>query len=119
MAAYSVTPTESQTASVTGIALPTGSGSGPADTTYSGTQYDIPNRRITGRTAPGRNTSSRPWALRAPNARRRGSAKGRLMDQPASPAGRNSYQFRLTNFGPAPLVTGRKAPPSGQTPGKC
>ncbi|HEX4518900.1 MAG TPA: molybdopterin cofactor-binding domain-containing protein, partial [Gaiellaceae bacterium] len=48
-AAYSVTPAESMTSALTGIALPTGSGAGPADTTYSGTQYNIANRRITGK----------------------------------------------------------------------
>jgi len=44
MASYNVTPTESMTSSVTGVALPLGAGSGPGDTTYSGNAVQLRHR---------------------------------------------------------------------------
>jgi len=118
MASYSVTPTESQTSSVTGLALPTGAGSGPADTTYSGTQYDIPNRRIVGKTLPYLNNYFKTSSLRAPNAPQTCFANEQVIDQLAYLAGQDSYQFRLNNISSAPLGTGANATASGQNPGQ-
>ncbi len=118
MAAYSVTPAESMTASVTGLALPTGSGSGPGDTTYSGTQYDIPNRRITGKTVPVLNNYFKTSTLRAPNAPQTCFANEQVIDQLAYLAGQDPYQFRLNNISSAPLGTGANATASGQNPGQ-
>jgi nicotinate dehydrogenase subunit B len=106
MASYSVTPAESMTSSVTGIALPTGTGAGPADTTYSGTQYDIPNRRIIGKTVPVLNNYFKVSTLRAPNAPQTLFANEQLIDQLAYLANMDPYQFRLNNISTAPLGTG-------------
>ena len=43
-------------------------GNGRADTTYSGTQYNIANRRIIGKTTPTLNNAFKTSTLRAPNA---------------------------------------------------
>jgi CO/xanthine dehydrogenase Mo-binding subunit len=117
MASYSVTPAESMTSGLTGIALPTGTGSGPADTTYSGTQYDIPNRRIIGKTVPVLNNYFKVSTLRAPNAMQTCFATEQLVDHLAYLAGQDPYQFRLSNISTAPLGTGANASTSGQNPG--
>ena len=101
MASYSVTPSESMTSAVTGIALPTGSGSGPADTTYSGTQYNIPNRRITGKTLAYLNNYFKTSSLRAPSAPQTCFASEQLIDQLAYLAKMDPYQFRLQNINTA------------------
>jgi CO/xanthine dehydrogenase Mo-binding subunit len=118
MASYSVTPTESMTSSVTGIALPTGSGSGPADVTYSGTQYDIANRRIIGKTLPYLNNYFKVSSLRAPNAPQTCFATEQLVDQLAYLAGQDPYQFRLNNISSAPLGTAANATAANQNPGQ-
>ena len=118
MASYSVTPAESMTSSITGIALPSGSGNGPADTTYSGTQYSVPNFRITGKTVPVLNNYFKVSTLRAPNAPQTCFACEQLIDQLAYLAGQDPYQFRLNNISQAPLGTGANATASGQNPGQ-
>jgi nicotinate dehydrogenase subunit B len=118
MAAYSVTPAESMTSGITGIALPTGSGSGPADTTYSGTQYDVPNMRVIGKTVPVLNNYFKTSTLRAPNAPQTCFACEQLIDQLAYLAGMDPYQFRLNNISSATLGTGANASTSGQNPGQ-
>jgi CO/xanthine dehydrogenase Mo-binding subunit len=118
MASYSVTPAESMTSSITGIALPTGSGNGPADTTYSGTQYNVPNFRITGKTVPVLNNYFKVSTLRAPNAPQTCFACEQLIDQLAYLAGQDPYQFRLNNISSAPLGTGANATATGQNPGQ-
>jgi CO/xanthine dehydrogenase Mo-binding subunit len=116
-ASYSVTPTESMTSSVTGIALPTGSGSGPGDTTYSGTQYNITNRRITGKTVTVLNNGFKNSSLRAPNALQTCFASEQLIDHLAYLAGQDPYQFRLNNISSAPLGTGANQSVAGTNPG--
>jgi CO/xanthine dehydrogenase Mo-binding subunit len=120
MASYSVTPAESMTSSITGIALPTGSGSGPADTTYSGTQYNVANQnfRIIGKTVPVLNNYFKVSTLRAPNAPQTCFATEQLVDQLAYLAGQDPYQFRLNNISSAPLGTGANATATGQNPGQ-
>ena len=118
MASYTVTPAESMTSSVTGIALPTGTGNGPADTTYSGTQYDIPNRRIIGKTVPVLNHYFKVSTLRAPNAPQTCFANEQLIDHLAYLANMDPYQFRLNNISSAPLGTGAGATAAGQNPGQ-
>jgi CO/xanthine dehydrogenase Mo-binding subunit len=108
-ASYSVTPTESMTSAITGIALPTGSGNGPADTTYSGTQYTIPNRVIEGKTVPVLNNYFKVSTLRAPNAPQTCFACEQLIDQLAYLANMDPYQFRLQN-----INTGQVNDGSGQ-----
>jgi CO/xanthine dehydrogenase Mo-binding subunit len=120
MASYSVTPAESMTSAITGIALPTGSGSGPGDTTYSGTQYNVAtqNFRIIGKTVPVLNNYFKVSTLRAPNAPQTCFACEQLIDQLAYLAGQDPYQFRLNNISAAPLGTGANATTSGQNPGQ-
>jgi CO/xanthine dehydrogenase Mo-binding subunit len=101
MAAYSKTPTELM------VGQPLGTtGAGPADTTYSGTQYDIPNRRIIGKTVPVVNNYFKTSTLRAPNAMQTCFATEQVIDQLAYLAGQDPYQFRLNNISTAPLGTG-------------
>ena len=80
--------------------LPT-PGNGPADTTYSGTQYDIPNRRIIGKTVPVLNNYFKTSTLRAPNAPQTCFANEQVIDQLAYLAGKDPYQFRLNNISSA------------------
>ncbi|HEY4346647.1 MAG TPA: molybdopterin cofactor-binding domain-containing protein [Gaiellaceae bacterium] len=98
MASYTVTPSESTTSSVTGIALPTGSGSGPGDVTYSGTQYNIANRRIIGKTLPYLNNYFKTSSLRAPSAPQTCFASEQMIDHLAYLAKMDPYQFRLQNI---------------------
>ncbi len=97
-ASYSVTPAESMTSALTGVALPTGSGAGPADTTYSGTPHNIANRRITGKTVPILNHYFKNSTLRAPNAPQTCFANEQVIDQLAYLAKLDPYQFRLQNI---------------------
>ena len=107
MASYTVTPSESMITSVnSALSLPTGAGSGPGDTTYSGTQYDIPNRRIIGKTLPYLNNYFKTSSLRAPNAPQTTFANEQVIDQLAFLANQDPYQFRLNNISTAPLGTG-------------
>jgi CO/xanthine dehydrogenase Mo-binding subunit len=82
-------------------------GSGPADTTYSGTQYDIPNRRIVGKTTPTINNAFKTSTLRAPNAPQTCFANEQLIDQLAYLAGKDPYQFRLDNTTTAVIAGGQ------------
>ena len=70
-------------------------GNGPADTTYSGTQYNIANRRIIGKTTPTLNNAFKTSTLRAPNAMQTCFATEQVIDQLAYLAGMDPYQFRL------------------------
>jgi nicotinate dehydrogenase subunit B len=101
MGSYTKTPTEAQVGQV----IPT-PGNGPADTTYSGTQYDIPNRRIIGKTVPTLNNYFKVSTLRAPNAPQTCFANEQVIDHLAYLAGQDPYQFRLNNISTAPLGTG-------------
>jgi len=93
MGAYNKTPTES----MVGQAM-VAPGNGPADTTYSGTQYNIANRRIVGKTTPTLNNAFKTSTLRAPNAMQTCFATEQVIDQLAYLAGMDPYQFRLSNI---------------------
>jgi nicotinate dehydrogenase subunit B len=101
MGAYTKTPSEA----MVGQPIPQ-PGAGPADTTYSGTQYDIPNRRIVGKTLPTLNNYFKTSTLRAPNAPQTCFGNEQVVDQLAYLAGQDPYQFRLNNISTAPLGTG-------------
>src|SRR5438067_3292645 len=101
MSSYSKTPTESMVGQT--LPLP---GNGPGDTTYSGTQYDVPNRRIVGKTVPTLNNYFKVSTLRAPNAPQTTFANEQVIDHLAYLAGQDPYQFRLNNISTAPLGTG-------------
>jgi nicotinate dehydrogenase subunit B len=101
MSSYTKTPSEA----MVGQAIPV-PGNGPADTTYSGTQYDIPNRRVIGKTLPTLNNYFKVSTLRAPNAPQTCFANEQVIDQLAYLAGQDPYQFRLNNISTAPLGTG-------------
>jgi CO/xanthine dehydrogenase Mo-binding subunit len=101
MAAYNKTPTESQV----GQAMVT-PGNGPADTTYSGTQYDIASRRIIGKTTPTLNNAFKTSTLRAPNAMQTCFACEQVIDQLAYLAGMDPYEFRLKNITSATIAGG-------------
>jgi CO/xanthine dehydrogenase Mo-binding subunit len=102
MGAYNKTPTESQ------VGQPmTQPGAGPADTTYSGSQYDIPNWRIIGKTTPTLNNAFKTSTLRAPNAMQTCFATEQVIDQLAYLAGMDPYQFRLNNISTAVTAGGQ------------
>jgi nicotinate dehydrogenase subunit B len=101
MASYAKTPTEIQVGQA--MSAP---GLGSADTTYSGTQYDIPTRRIIGKTLPYLNNYFKTSSLRAPNAPQTCFANEQVIDHLAYLAGQDPYTFRLNNISTAPLGTG-------------
>jgi CO/xanthine dehydrogenase Mo-binding subunit len=101
MAAYSKTPSEV----MVGQPIPA-TGSGPADTTYSGTQYNIPNRRIIGKTVPVLNNYFKTSTLRAPNAMQTCFATEQVIDHLADLAGMDPYEFRLKNITTAQVNDG-------------
>ncbi|MGH2842100.1 MAG: molybdopterin cofactor-binding domain-containing protein, partial [Solirubrobacteraceae bacterium] len=101
MGSYAVTPTESM------IGTPvTPPGAWGADTTYSGTQYNIPNRVIYGKSLPTLNNYFKVSTIRAPNAPQTLFANEQVIDQLAYVAGMDPYQFRVNNISSAPLGTG-------------
>jgi nicotinate dehydrogenase subunit B len=93
MGSYTKTPSEA----AVGQPIPT-PGAGPADTTYSGTQYNIPNRRIIGKTVPTLNNYFKVSTLRAPNAPQTCFANEQVVDHLAYLAGMDPYAFRLKNI---------------------
>jgi CO/xanthine dehydrogenase Mo-binding subunit len=93
-------------------------GAGPADTTYSGTQYDIPNRRITGKTVNVLNGYFKTSTLRAPNAPQTTFANEQVIDQLAFLAGQDPYQFRLNNISTAAIGTGVGTQTANDKPGQ-
>jgi CO/xanthine dehydrogenase Mo-binding subunit len=101
MASYSKTPSEL----MVGQPMST-PGNGPADTTYSGTQYDIPNRRIVGKTVPVLNNYFKTSTLRAPNAPQTCFANEQVIDHLAYLAGKDPYEFRLANISTAKVNDG-------------
>jgi CO/xanthine dehydrogenase Mo-binding subunit len=102
MSSYAKTPTESM------VGQPmTTPGNGPADTTYSGTQYDIPNRRIIGKTVATLDHYFKVSTLRAPNAMQTCFASEQVIDQLAYLAGKDPYQFRLDNTTTAVIAGGQ------------
>jgi CO/xanthine dehydrogenase Mo-binding subunit len=79
-----------------GLALST-PGAGALDTTNSGTQYAIPNRRIVGKTIP-MTSYFKTSTMRAPNAPQTCFASEQFVDELAYAAKLDPYQFRLQNI---------------------
>jgi CO/xanthine dehydrogenase Mo-binding subunit len=73
-------------------------GVGSADTTNSGTQYDIPNRRIVGKSLPLINNYFKTSSMRAPQAPQTVFASEQMIDELAYAAKIDPYQFRLKNI---------------------
>jgi CO/xanthine dehydrogenase Mo-binding subunit len=80
-----------------GTAVPT-PGQGALDTTNSGTQYDIPNRRVIGKTVPLINNYFKTSTMRAPQAPQTVFASEQLIDELAYAAKMDPYEFRLKNI---------------------
>jgi CO/xanthine dehydrogenase Mo-binding subunit len=101
MGAYNKTPTESM------VGQPmTQPGNGPADTTYSGTQYDIPHRRVIGKTVPLINNYFKTSTMRAPQAPQTVFASEQLIDELAYACKMDPYEFRLKNITSATIAGG-------------
>src|SRR4029079_1896748 len=73
-------------------------GTGSADTVNSGTQYDIPNRRITGKSLPLINNYFKTSSMRAPQAPQTTFASEQMIDELAYAAKMDPYLFRLQNI---------------------
>jgi nicotinate dehydrogenase subunit B len=73
-------------------------GLSPVDTTNSGTQYDIANRRVIGKSLPLTNNFFKTSTLRAPNAPQSAFASEQLIDELAYAAKIDPYEFRLKNI---------------------
>src|SRR5207249_7210720 len=73
-------------------------GLGSANTTCSGTQYDIPNRRITAKSMPLRGNFFKSSALRGPLTPQTCFAAEQLVDELAHAARRDPVEFRLANI---------------------
>jgi len=71
--------------------------SGRVDTTISGSQYDIPNRRVIGKSLPLQDTYFKVSFLRAPNAPQSTFAAEQAVDELAYMARMDPVQFRLQN----------------------
>jgi CO/xanthine dehydrogenase Mo-binding subunit len=80
-----------------GTAIPT-PGTGALDTTNSGTQYNIPNRRVIGKTLPLINNYFKTSTLRAPQAPQTTFCSEGLIDELAYAAKMDPYEFRLKNI---------------------
>jgi CO/xanthine dehydrogenase Mo-binding subunit len=84
--------------------LPPGLGS--ASVANAGTQYDIPNRRVTAKALPVFDTFFKTSALRAPGAPPTTFASEQLVDELAHAAGIDPYLFRLQNVSTARVNDG-------------
>ena len=73
-------------------------GLGSANTTCSGTQYDIPNRRVTAKSMPLRDNFFKSSALRGPLTPQTTFASEQLIDELAYAARRDPFEFRLANI---------------------
>src|SRR5206468_9766582 len=71
---------------------------GPLDTTISGTQYNIPNWRLIGKSLPLQNNYFKVSFLRAPNAPQSGFAAEQAVDELAYMAKMDPVAFRLQNI---------------------
>jgi CO/xanthine dehydrogenase Mo-binding subunit len=94
MAAIGLDPTTQHV----GPSVPTAGGAGALDTTNSGTQYDIPNRRVIGKTVPLLNNYFKTSTMRAPQAPQTVFASEQLIDDLAYKAKMDPYEFRLKNI---------------------
>jgi len=70
---------------------------GPIDTTISGSQYNIPNRRVISKSLPLQNNYFKVTFLRAPNAPQSSFAAEQAVDELAYMAGMDPVAFRLQN----------------------
>ena len=70
---------------------------GPLDTTISGTQYNIPNWRVVGKSLPLQNNYFKVSFLRAPNAPQSAFAAEQAVDELAYMAKMDPVAFRLQN----------------------
>jgi nicotinate dehydrogenase subunit B len=73
-------------------------GLGSANTTCSGTQYDIPNRRVTAKSMPLRDNFFKTSALRGPLTPQTCFGSEQLIDELAHAAGADPVEFRLANI---------------------
>jgi CO/xanthine dehydrogenase Mo-binding subunit len=80
-----------------GVPLPA-PGLGPVDTTNSGTQYNIANRRVIAKSLPLFNNYFKTSSLRAPQAPQSCFGSEQMIDELAHAAGMDPYQFRLQNI---------------------
>jgi CO/xanthine dehydrogenase Mo-binding subunit len=95
MAAMGSTDPTSQHA---GIATPGAGGTGALDTTNSGTQYDIANRRVIGKTVPLLDNYFKTTTLRAPQAPQTAFISEQIIDELAYAVKMDPYEFRLKNI---------------------
>src|SRR5262249_60837230 len=72
-------------------------GLGSANTICNGTQYDIPNRRVTAKSMPLWDNFFKSSALRGPLTPQTCFASEQLVDELAHAAGMDPYEFRLAN----------------------
>jgi CO/xanthine dehydrogenase Mo-binding subunit len=93
MAAIGLDPTTQHTG--TPVPAP---GQGALDTTNSGTQYDIPHRRVIGKTVPLLNNYFKTSTMRAPQAPQTVFASEQLIDELAYASKMDPYEFRLRNI---------------------
>jgi nicotinate dehydrogenase subunit B len=70
---------------------------GSFDTTNTGTQYNLRNRRVIGKSLPLENNYFKSTFLRAPNAPQTTFAYEQMIDELAHAANMDPYQFRLQN----------------------
>jgi CO/xanthine dehydrogenase Mo-binding subunit len=71
---------------------------GPLDTTISGGQYNIPNRKVIGKSLPLQDNYFKVTFLRAPNANQSAFAAEQLIDELAYEAKMDPVAFRLKNI---------------------
>jgi len=81
-------------------------GIGTANTINNGTQYDIPNRRVSAKSLPLWNTFMKSSALRGPLTPQTCFASEQLVDELAHAAGIDPFEFRLANISTDPLADG-------------
>jgi nicotinate dehydrogenase subunit B len=91
---YWTTPTAGQQVGIQPVFATTG----PLDTTISGTQYNIPNWRLVGKSLPLQDNYFKVSFLRAPNAPQSGFAAEQAVDELAYMAKMDPVQFRLQNI---------------------
>jgi CO/xanthine dehydrogenase Mo-binding subunit len=89
-------PTDPTTQHATGVYG--AGGTGQLDTTNSGTQYDIANRRVIGKSLPLVDNYFKTSTLRAPNAPQTCFGMEQLIDELAHAAKMDPYEFRLKNI---------------------
>jgi nicotinate dehydrogenase subunit B len=89
------------------VGIPLGTpGIGSANTINNGTQYDIPNRRVTAKSLPLWDNFFKTSALRGPLTPQTCFASEQLVDELAHAAGIDPFEFRLANIGTAQVADG-------------